>query len=495
MSLVHEFCKEYLNGDLSKLRWFSFGQLARIPRQFDYAKYGASISGRFDCDDCKLMRDVYEQIWGVESPDCRGDTICSFRTVFGREYGEGNKTKLRDDQIKGFASFKGRDLPRTLIRKAWDFHDTYHTIGNFLPLPDKKVDGKSLNTYRYRQGVRNDDFGSFLEAVRMYLCGEGMACGRAELPELFIRLMDENSFFWDRYRGADGFRRYVADFFLEDFVGPDGRGFPRKIVSWNDKRVPDDEFVKAAFDYVSSSSEMIYHRATRMLDALSRGERAGSKDDTRFNEMWVRRFGANLIPTRAGMEQACRVQKIAGSPMLETLIAETRRALDAKLYHVAILSALTLPDVCSCVESPELRDNIAERYIRWCDDNLDCCRDRPGKENGVPNVSGEAIYNLRNNLLHRGSAAVDQTKFKRDDTNYLNHLVLMAGVCEGLQVAANIDFPEYMGIKARKAIITTVEALVHSICDAAEICYREHRAEFDGGLSPILDFSKFDEMT
>ena len=32
MSLVHEFCKEYLNGDLSKLRWFSFDQLARIPR-------------------------------------------------------------------------------------------------------------------------------------------------------------------------------------------------------------------------------------------------------------------------------------------------------------------------------------------------------------------------------------------------------------------------------------------------------------------------------
>ena len=195
------------------------------------------------------------------------------------------------------------------------------------------------------------------------------------------------------------------------------------------------------------------------------------------------------------MEQVCRAQKMAGSPMLEALIAEMRRALDAKLYHVAILSALTLPDVCSCVESPELRDNIAERYIRWCDDNLDCCRDRPGRENGVPNVSGEAIYNLRNNLLHTGSAAVDQTKFKRDDTNYLNHLVLMAGVCEGLQVAANIDFPEYMGIKARKAIITTVEALVHSICDAAEICYREHRAEFDGGLSPILDFSKFDEMT
>ena len=71
----------------------------------------------------------------------------------------------------------------------------------------------------------------------------------------------------------------------------------------------------------------------------------------------------------------------------------------------------------------------------------------------------------------------------------------MAGICEGLQVAANIDFPECMGIKQRKAVITTVESLVHSICDAADICYRDHKSEFDGSMSPILDFSKFDEMT
>ena len=52
-----------------------------------------------------------------------------------------------------------------------------------------------------------------------------------------------------------------------------------------------------------------------------------------------------------------------------------------------------------------------------------------------------------------------------------------------------------MGIKQRKAVITTVEALVHSICDAAEISYRNHKSEFDGSMLPILDFSKFDEMT
>ena len=43
-----------------------------------------------------------------------------------------------------------------------------------------------------------------------------------------------------------------------------------------------------------------------------------------------------------------------------------------------------------------------------------------------------------------------------------------------------------------KAIITTVESLVHDICDAAEKSYAVHRDVFDCQLSPILDFSKVD---
>lgn len=175
--------------------------------------------------------------------------------------------------------------------------------------------------------------------------------------------------------------------------------------------------------------------------------------------------------------------------MLGPLIAETRQALDAKLHHVALQSALTLPDICGSVEYPESKDNIAERYIRWCESHLECCSDRPGRENGVPNVSGEVIYNLRNNLLHAGCAKVDRSKFKRDETNVLDHLILIVGSYEGVQVAAAVDIPNRPSVKT---IITTVEALVHDICDAAEKSYAGHRDEFDCQLSPILDFSKVD---
>ncbi len=175
--------------------------------------------------------------------------------------------------------------------------------------------------------------------------------------------------------------------------------------------------------------------------------------------------------------------------MLGPLIAETRQALDAKLHHVALQSALTLPDICGSVEYPDLKDNIAERYIRWCETHLECCSDRPGRENGVPNVSGEVIYNLRNNLLHAGCAKVDRSKFKRDEANVLDHLILIVGSYEGMQWAAAVDIPNRPSVKA---IITTVEALVRDICDAAEKSYAMYRDEFDRQLSPILDFSKVD---
>lgn len=63
---------------------------------------------------------------------------------------------------------------------------------------------------------------------------------------------------------------------------------------------------------------------------------------------------------------------IRENKMLAPLIVETRQALDAKLFRVALQSALTLPDICGSVEYPELKDNIAERYIRWCEAHLEC---------------------------------------------------------------------------------------------------------------------------
>jgi hypothetical protein len=58
---------------------------------------------------------------------------------------------------------------------------------------------------------------------------------------------------------------------------------------------------------------------------------------------------------------------------LDAIIQEIRRALDAKLYYLAIAVTLSVPDICSSLEAdpsnPECQDR--KTYVRWCSANLD----------------------------------------------------------------------------------------------------------------------------
>lgn len=191
-------------------------------------------------------------------------------------------------------------------------------------------------------------------------------------------------------------------------------------------------------------------------------------------------------PEEARLRAQLAWQVQARSKMLMPLIGETRRAVEAKLYRVALQAALTLPDICGSVEYPELKDNVAERYIRWCETHLACYHDQVDREFGTPYVNGEVIYNLRNNLLHGGKAAIDKAKFKRDETNVLDRLTLVVGMSEGTKVQAAIKSSD--GLE-HKVIILTVAELAHDICNAAEKSYHDHQAEFDRQLTPILDYS------
>lgn len=172
--------------------------------------------------------------------------------------------------------------------------------------------------------------------------------------------------------------------------------------------------------------------------------------------------------------------------MLFNLISETRKALDAELFHVALQSALTIPDICACVEYPKLKDNIAERYIQWCEAHLECCKDTYYRENSTPRISGEAIYNLRNNVLHAGHLDVEKRKFKRDPLDALDKLILVYGM-EGFHISTQVDLSAVPGGRVVQGITTTVEALVNGICDAGEESYRAHQAAYDAQPDHLVD--------
>ena len=263
MKLIRQFVDECLDGDWNRLANIDPSGCYDPNKPIAGSDWLKCPGRNFDCDDCELSRAVYREVWGLEFPQYRGDTMNSFRTVFGRE-------RITREVVDGPWAFVGSAaderfaLPDRLRDRIRDFFWAYHTIGNFIPLPNAAVNGKTLNMYR--AGIWKDSFGAFLSAVGMYLDGRGMNCGRPQLPELFVKLMDANAFFWDRYRGR--FEEYVHDFFLEEYFDDDRNVMDIPQVYWWNKSLSADEYIAAATRFLDLSEKVIAARAERIVAAL-----------------------------------------------------------------------------------------------------------------------------------------------------------------------------------------------------------------------------------
>lgn len=71
------------------------------------------------------------------------------------------------------------------------------------------------------------------------------------------------------------------------------------------------------------------------------------------------------------------------------------RALDAKLWVVALHGALALPDICAALESPDGR-TAGARYRDWFSRYLSA---------EYPRLDADEVYQLRCSMLHQGLSA------------------------------------------------------------------------------------------
>ena len=55
-----------------------------------------------------------------------------------------------------------------------------------------------------------------------------------------------------------------------------------------------------------------------------------------------------------------------GVVMVNRIIKEIKVALDNECYIVALMGALTLPDICGKSAYPNV-ERVGDRYKRWCD--------------------------------------------------------------------------------------------------------------------------------
>ena len=91
---------------------------------------------------------------------------------------------------------------------------------------------------------------------------------------------------------------------------------------------------------------------------------------------------------------------------LNAILREIEKALEAKLYYLAIAVALSVPDICASLEfDPDnpRRANM-DTYAAWCDANIGA---------SLKNLAGVDIYYLRCGVLHFGHFGHPKAKFNR----------------------------------------------------------------------------------
>ena len=265
------FAALHLGGNVEELAGLSFRTIQVLP-----LVYGFSTLDSADCDDTNLVWEVYHRLWGVERvrespptpPDdpeytselwMRGDTMNSFRTLFGREI---ESVGAAPDPVIGFKGLRRFGVEEVLFKMAHEFRYTYHRIGNFLPLPNVKCGGKTMNTFR---AAWHDYFDQFLAALHECLLGKPRA------NAMLMELVDANAFFWDDYRGEVGWKRYVETFMLEDYC--DVNLVPKQLYRglWHWRRgVSREAYVCACREYIQTASELIDRRGKRMMREVVR---------------------------------------------------------------------------------------------------------------------------------------------------------------------------------------------------------------------------------
>lgn len=89
---------------------------------------------------------------------------------------------------------------------------------------------------------------------------------------------------------------------------------------------------------------------------------------------------------------------------MEILIDELRKAVENNLYFIAINITLTIPDICSALES-ENGKTRGTKYIRWVDTYF------ADKYDGF--INGEDIWKIRCSSLHQGKYDYDNPRFEK----------------------------------------------------------------------------------
>ncbi|MGB7816656.1 MAG: hypothetical protein WBL28_09940 [Methylotenera sp.] len=93
---------------------------------------------------------------------------------------------------------------------------------------------------------------------------------------------------------------------------------------------------------------------------------------------------------------------------MRDILDQIKSASDHGLYHVALISALAVPDICGALESSD-GQATGVKYKKWFDQWISL---KYGDSTGT-SFSGETCYFYRCAVLHQGRASHAKSQFSR----------------------------------------------------------------------------------
>jgi hypothetical protein len=88
---------------------------------------------------------------------------------------------------------------------------------------------------------------------------------------------------------------------------------------------------------------------------------------------------------------------------MEAITKEIQKAMDAGLYYLATMAALSLPDVCAALESPD-GETSGAKYKAWYDTWMASL---------YPEVTNLDLYSLRCGVVHQGRLGHSKMQYGR----------------------------------------------------------------------------------
>lgn len=164
--------------------------------------------------------------------------------------------------------------------------------------------------------------------------------------------------------------------------------------------------------------------------------------------------------------------------MINELIKEINQSLNNGCVMAGLSLALTLPDICGKAIYPELKPS--DRYIKWFDEYIGQYEhDEEHIRVGMPYLSGDIVYSLRNSILHQGNPNIDGKKFGIIYFELLYQRQEGAHIIAGSSEAQIIKDENGNDTAINKKFTVNVRVLCWKICRLAEVCYKKDKEKFN----------------